>query len=64
MELTKAIIDKLCSRRGVRVSVVSSFLSNITEDKIIELEKLETMKQYNKSTMNAIRDGIRIRFDD
>ena len=64
MELTKAIIDKLCSRRGVRANVVSSFLSNITEDKIIELEKLETMKQYNKSTMNAIRDGIRIRFDD
>ena len=64
MNITKAIIDKLASRRGARTAIVISFLNNMPDNKEKTIKKFDNMHQYNLSTMNAIRDGIRMRFDE
>lgn len=63
MILTKAKIDKLAARRGVRSNIVSSFLSTMSDNKQEMLTKLENLK-YNLATLHAISDGIRMRFDE
>ena len=61
--MTKAVIDKLSNRRGVRSNIVSTFLSTMSDNKQEMLTKLESLK-YNLSTLHAISDGIRMRFDE